>query len=907
MNIIKTSKSRFEELIKNPLFFIEKVDKSEYNEQGALIENIYWRPTSSYIDAYIKLDKSENDATEHLLAIIEHEVNNSSEQAESKEQHKDFIEFSIHIANSKNIHDWITIINSYIIRSKNTDDKFQYMHLLWFLNHIDWDVSQLKKVLECYDVKSRPFIIRGITKISRCLSFYKQRQIKEALESFNFEYTIYFPSIISEALNNIVPYINSIYLNIFNLIDYIFEYDTHDYLNSPEERIEQRINYDTDNALIHLKQWFSTNNSYNYYEILKSIYPLASETTQLNIIKRYFHDVKLGNVTFNIELINLFKDNVYGDFIRYRYCIETPECPINIGIPLLCDCILTLHQTQGKSFQSFDGILDLAIQKCDVAHPNIKLGLELFLPKCNGGATYNQNFKGFIDYSIVCELNDSKLIEENLRWTIQNILNSKADRKKYYTCPYDKDSSPLLENELKKCNNSSSKGCKLFCAIQKTYSNIWSVKKEDYNNLAKIMLKDQDIEDSSFIEVNPSMFSIEKLKKHIQSISDNYLKTETNEILINSSDLQSFETKLLLDYSSAKSMRIYPQAQPFIGVSFDLFDIKSTLNETKEAFNKKAFIFNHENKEQLITEFIKKEALEVNKRVINSLKRKLQQENYNGSYFELLYNKELLRELITLYYFKHIPDKNINIANFKFLERKKLKAFVPFCAPELADVHNQATDLPFFWCWGNECFRNNLRNQSIQTCESWQSYSLFHLIEIIGFPKLHINEGEYEPDRMIVEFINTANRVLKKFKRLKCRECDHLMFTDKSSGFNRYNYYSCINPTCKEFNIPIYLSYCFKCKKGLIDSRDNNQCPNGWYICPTCLSCCNDQQYERQAQRYILSHKPIPERIKSKLGQGHNDKGIFFCPKCGEQVLEIIDNHDGKHKQCSKCRERFSY
>ena len=56
MNIIKTSKSRFEELIKNPLFFIEKVDKSEYNEQGALIENIYWRPTSSYIDAYIKLD-----------------------------------------------------------------------------------------------------------------------------------------------------------------------------------------------------------------------------------------------------------------------------------------------------------------------------------------------------------------------------------------------------------------------------------------------------------------------------------------------------------------------------------------------------------------------------------------------------------------------------------------------------------------------------------------------------------------------------------------------------------------------------------------------------------------------------------------------------------------------------------
>ena len=131
------------------------------------------------------------------------------------------------------------------------------------------------------------------------------------------------------------------------------------------------------------------------------------------------------------------------------------------------------------------------------------------------------------------------------------------------------------------------------------------------------------------------------------------------------------------------------------------------------------------------------------------------------------------------------------------------------------------------------------------------------------------------------------------------------MYTDKSSGYNRYNYYSCINPTCSEYNKPIYLSYCFKCKKGLIDSRDSKQCPNGWYICPTCLSCCDDAQYERQAQRYILAKKPIPERIREKLGHGHNDKGEFFCPQCGNPV-EIITEEDGTtYKGCRTCKRNF--
>ena len=112
------------------------------------------------------------------------------------------------------------------------------------------------------------------------------------------------------------------------------------------------------------------------------------------------------------------------------------------------------------------------------------------------------------------------------------------------------------------------------------------------------------------------------------------------------------------------------------------------------------------------------------------------------------------------------------------------------------------------------------------------------------------------------------------------------MFADRSSGFNQYNYYACVNPTCPEVSKVVYLNFCFKCKKGLIDSRDSVHCPNGWYICPTCLACCDDDLYERQAQRYILANRPVPYRVESKRGHGHNNHGLYYCPRCGTQLTE---------------------
>ena len=90
----------------------------------------------------------------------------------------------------------------------------------------------------------------------------------------------------------------------------------------------------------------------------------------------------------------------------YRYCINTPGGEVHIGNQLLCDCILALYETHGKSLQSFNGIMDFVMKRCDEADPKINLGLAKFLPRCDGGAVYNDAFSGFVDYSILVSLDE---------------------------------------------------------------------------------------------------------------------------------------------------------------------------------------------------------------------------------------------------------------------------------------------------------------------------------------------------------------------------------------------------------------------------------------------------------------------------------------------------------------------
>lgn len=884
-----TNKKYFKELLKTPLFFMEKKHEviTKQNHNSTEIEDyFFYKSMREEISAFIDEEKLVNEILHlnYVLSVVEKEIK------DNKNESSDLVTFSFHIANPQNNDDWIVLFNSLIIRSQNPEDKFPYIYILWFLNHMDWNLDQLKIAINKYDIVAQPYIFKWLQKICRCLSYQKQKQIKEVAHYFNFEYEIYIPVQIIDALKYVNPIKSGVNYNLFDLIDHILGDIDEVIYDKDGNIIYHEVNTNSSNNFICLYKWFTSENPLEDYQLLKSVYSLVSYERQFRIIQRYFHDVRLGNISLDVKLVENFKDNDYLEFMRYRYCINTPNCRIKVGNQLLCDCILTLNETHGKSFQSFNGILDLVINQSDVTNPKIDLGLSRFLPSCNGGAVYNDSFIGFIDYSIIVSLDENKFTSENLRRTIIKILETTGKKINYNT--YEDDKSSL--HKKTKCIKLSE-----YLNLEKndnmlstTYGNMWTVVAHYFNWLNLSVNQSLDNNTNQDIEISIENISVEKFKESIYKIALNYKALDLGTYIIHSKEMDSFECKLLFEYSIPKAMRIYPQKQTYIGSKFDLFNIKGALpqNLTNEEFLK---------------ELRKYETNEVTERIVSSLNTILKNSIYNGEYFETTYNKYLLGKIRRLYYYNKINNTDIKEYNLSFLESRTYKANSLFCAPKLAEVHNQATNLPFFWCRGKECFHNNLDKQSLENNNLWSKYTIFHLAEIMGFPKLRKVDGGYEPDSIISLFIVVANKAVKKFIRLKCHTCGHLIYPIKRDNFDRNNYYSCINPTCLEYEKNIYLNFCYRCKSGLIDSRDTKQCPNGWYICPTCLSCCDDEQYDRLVQRYEISKLQIPSRIKLKLGKGHNDKGCYFCPFCGSKLDILYNKDNSSYLYCSSCNKTF--
>lgn len=604
--------------------------------------------------------------------------------------------------------------------------------------------------------------------------------------------------------------------------------------------------------------------------------------------------------------------------MRYRYCIETPSDKVILTVPLLCDNIITLYNSNGGAFQTFDGILDFAMTHCDQVHPGINFYLKRIIPTCEHSAVYNTDFKGFVDYQLIRKLNTSKLNDENLLITIRSILDKYGRRLSYPICKYDNDKK-IETTILEKCKNAfrekATNGFSQQSKIQclgigyKFYENKWVVNVDDkrteiLKTFASSVSSLRKTDSIYYVDIQD--VSVDKLRKYVISLPQKYQIVGEDEFLVPSYKEETYDLFLIKTLSEILRMRIVPQKGVLVGARFDVFgywkEIYTTLSDDEKR-NAKGEAY-----KKALSVFKEKESTEVYQRTVASLKKELKINEYNGEYFELNFDRQQLISLISRYYFKETLEDDDSDTRREFLTLSYTDNFKPYCAPTLSETNNPAIDLPFFWCRGKECFHNNLANQTLAEQNDWHHYSLYHMVEIIGFKKLHMTPGGYEPDNVVRGFIAVTNKAMQKFKRLKCRGCGHLMFTDKGSGFNRHNYYSCINPNCPEVRIPVYLSYCYKCKKGLIDSRDTKRCPNGWYICPTCLACCDDEQYERQAQRYRIINRPVPELIVRMLGHGHNDKGEYFCPNCGGPLEIVMDEHYGVERRgCPRCHKVFAY
>ncbi len=751
---------------------------------------------------------------------------------------------------------WITVINS-IFYLNNIGDKYAVKYLIWFLHYSNWNKFQLSGALYSYDIQSIPFILKNISKIGHCLSFRKQVQIKEVLKEFKYNYKIWSPDILYDALSYITPTIDIKRTNrcIFDLVDFVFEYDKNPWIDNDGSILEQSVNMDSPCELIQIYKWLRNNESLDCYDILSSIYPLVSHNIQRDIIKKYFYDIKQGRIELDINLLRQFKENDYADLVRFRHCLYSPEEPIFIGNNLLADCLITLIETNGLEYQAFDGLLDLLVQNCDSQNPSVDFGFQSFLPTCNGGVIVNRSFRGFIDYAITYSIDSEKLDSEYMEAKIRDLFDKYFRKKR--ACIY-------KSNDIASCLKS-----KLSLECLGYDENVWVAQSNNFPPF----LKDNfslEIEDGEETLIKWNDRYIADYRKLIYTISKKHSSVENGACLFMASEIFSDEFKLYENHSHPVTMRIYPRTDVYVKSSNDIKGyIDMDMSETERGV------------EQSLTEFLPKQAI------------------YNGRYFELPYDKNLLSKVKSVYYYNgSIEALSEKGSNFLWIANKPATKYPILCAPKFSTERIPAVKLPFFWCRGKECFRNVLDKQLVESSD-WSRYTLYQMSEIIGYSKLHETEAGYEADESISRFIYTANRAIKQFRRLCCEKCGHLIYPIKNQDFNRHNNYSCINPNCSEYNKPLYLNYCYNCKTGLIDSRISKRCPNGLYICPECLSCCNDQLYDNAARKYELSNQPVPQGIQKRLGQGHNDHDIYYCPYCGCK-LEDIPEHKMHCSQCGK-------
>lgn len=908
------NKTRYEELKKNPVFFLKFFENIRYDNNGKEIDYSRWSSLDRDLNISFDAGTFADRELGYALCVLEE----GKEKVDEKGNlYPDTITIKFHCASPDSVNDWIYIINCFVIRSQNREDKYAFMELLWALDKLFWKKETLISAWSQYPTATVSFFVQEFQKFGRVLSYNKQMALKSVLSSYSGRYEIYLPNVFRQAYkcvanDTLIPLQkkpNIEQLNLYSIIDAIFGESS--ILNETDEDVSS-------NSLIQLRSWFRGQHRLEDYTLILNVFPLISEKLRLQSVKRYFHDIRNKHISFDVSLIKEIKDSKFDDFIRYRYCVESPAEPVVLTVTLLCDTLITLHNSNGKSFQTFDGILDFAMTRCDTAHPAIDFGLQRFIPTCNRGAVYNiDNFKGFIDYAIIRKLNKDLITDEHLRTVLTYLMDKHARRQTYPVCRYG-DGTKIPDETFQYCakrreykttvnGQERLHSYTLECFKYSQYSDKWYISHDNLKYIQEF-LQDKNIPYSQTYSISLDMFSTNKLKTYILSLPDKFTMLKNGEFLVHSYNRRdvdnNFNLYLIQEFSDALRMRLFPQTGAIVGLQFDVFGFWKNIRQSIPF----EVLRNQQSSEykEALKNYEQQEAQEVKGRCIGSLKKELNTEITKDGFFEIPYDHNLLSVIVKRFYFKGTIGEKDELHQREFLTHSNLTSnFAQYCAPQLSEATNPAIDLPYFWCRGKECFHNNLGTQTLEEEINWYNYTLFHLSEIIGFPMLHKTVAGYEPEPTVWQFIAITNKVMQKFRRLKCRACGHMMFTERISGFNRYNYYECVNPTCAEVRQPVYLNFCFKCKKGLIDSRDTKQCPNGWYICPTCLACCDDEQYERQAQRYILTKRPVPPRIQEKRGKGHNDKGIYFCPKCGNPIQEIDDGHGNIFRGCPNCNINF--
>ncbi len=911
MEKLKVDRNKFNETELEPLFFFNRVPSDAHSQ-----ENIVWKPSEYFFLKNPDLRITFDGVTSYSNTLLT--FGRKYVHTESKEKIKDYSEdekdcpeneiwFDLEPFGINNPVHLKTLFSLAVKKSGNHNDCYYFKELLWVLNNFFFTKDHLINALsEFKDEKTRCSLLNIVSYVSYCLSPKKQHIIKEILGEFGIIHKVYFPEKLEESLSVLFRGVdfNESNTNIFGLIRVVLLKE--EYKKSKSIIIQaQKEPEQSDNLFINLRKWLRDSSFlFTNFEELTSFFRLLDPDIQLLVIRRYFEAVRLKQTSLDLNIIKSFKDNKFENWARYYHCAHTPSQPVNLCIPLLCEMILTALDSKGTRLVTLNGIIDLALQRAENIYPKIDPGLRRLFPTCLSNAVLNPSFEGFISFLTVYKLKVECFSSNFISEIQKRALSLIGQRQAEHICTHPKFN---LDNCLKRIESQDQElECRVCPFHKHRILDKWKIVNTDDNFKILNLFSVNSIESGDFVYISLDDFSKspELFKQRLVSLLNEVVfETGVDRNQVNSSyngthyTLKvnaSFNlTSIIGNFLTPVGCIIEPKKNAYIGCG--VLDINKRMEVEKFTSPEKQ--------------------MEENKRILPLIEKRLRDEFQltptKGNLYFLPYKADLFSRLRASFYADqdHINSDSFDKYNSPFLISRPFHHDI-FCAPSAnysKDLdYNSTVNLPFYRCRGKECYKSRLTNQTLATVTSWKEYSLLHILEILGFPLVSQQSDMPVAHKVLADTIAIVNKSEIFFNRMTCQECGHLLFPSGSNKFNQYNYFECRILSCNEKFKKIYLNYCFRCVKGLIDSRISKKCPDGWYICPDCQSCCDSSIYRRMADRYIRYKMTVPPHIAAKLEHAHNDSGLYFCYKCGSPLSVIKNQEDNSQSgYCAECNKFY--
>ncbi len=248
----------------------------------------------------------------------------------------------------------------------------------------------------------------------------------------------------------------------------------------------------------------------------------------------------------------------------------------------------------------------------------------------------------------------------------------------------------------------------------------------------------------------------------------------------------------------------------------------------------------------------------------------------------------------------------LNITGDKFKDnhhlatyiRKEVPDGITFCEGRPSKKIDNLSKKIFYWCHNNKCHG---LCETAHREDQWQEYNFLDFCRIFNLDVNENKSDEILPNGEYYKLTGQINRFNRLLKRLHCTDCDHLLHPTETSHFAFYRVlrFHCQNSKCANRET-IYLHHCFNGKcNSIIDSRVSKQCPNNWYICETCTSCCSHLINERRLSNLQETGGRIPPALAQQVNakSGHWERHHHYC----YIDSTLMESEGANQYKCPKC------